>query len=313
MRLANIHGRSTLLIDDRWAIDIERASNGVHGADPMSVFDDWDDLAAWAAGPQVQEILAGVALGSPAECVLAYQPGDLGAPVPAPRQIFAIALNYLDHVNEVKGEVPASISIFTKFVSAVTGPYSTVVLPLGDVDWEIEIVAVISRTCAEVSEEDAWDYVAGLTVGQDLSERISQLAGRNPQFSLAKSHKGFAPMGPALVTTDELSDPNDLELEARLNGVVVQTGNSSQMVFSIASLISQISQVATLLPGDLIFTGTPGGVGMRRTPQRFLTPGDELVSRVSELGEMRTTFQPIDERRGGAGHRRRAAAEGSRA
>jgi len=148
------------------------------------------------------------------------------------------------------------------------------VLPPGQVDWEVELVAVIGRHGHRVSREQAWDYVAGLSVGQDISERVLQLSGAPAQFSLGKSYPGFAPIGPVVVTPDELLDKDDLELGCSINGEQVQKGRTSEMVFSVPELVSRLSAVTPLLPGDVIFTGTPAGVGLGRSPQRFLAAGD---------------------------------------
>jgi 2-keto-4-pentenoate hydratase/2-oxohepta-3-ene-1,7-dioic acid hydratase in catechol pathway len=146
---------------------------------------------------------------------------------------------------------------------------------------------VIGREASNVSEDRGWSYVAGLCVGQDLSERTVQLAGPVPQFSLGKSFPGFGPFGPAIVTTDELDDPDDLELACLVEDEVLQKGRTSDMIFAVPELVARLSAVCPLLPGDLIFTGTPPGVGMARTPQRYLTPGTTLLSYVTSLGELR--------------------------
>ena len=139
-------------------------------------------------------------------------------------------------------------------------------LPAGHVDWEIEVVAVVGRGGFEIARERAWEALAGLTLGQDLSERVAQLTGTPPQFSLAKSHPGFGPTGPVLVTPDELADPDDLAFESRIGEEVIQHGRTSELIFPVDELVEHLSAVCPLLPGDLIFTGTPGGVGNRRTP-----------------------------------------------
>jgi 2,4-diketo-3-deoxy-L-fuconate hydrolase len=216
--------------------------------------------------------------------------GDLGAPSPEPRQVFAIGLNYLDHVAEAGLAVPEEPAVFTKYVSSFTGPYAEVELPPDTVDWEVELVVVIGRIARRVAAADAWDYVAGLSVGQDLSERGLQFAGSPAQFSLAKSFPDFSPVGPVLVTPDELENPMDLELGCWLNGEQVQKARTSQLVFAVDALIEKLSRVTTLFPGDVIFTGTPAGVGAVRTPPRFLSPGDEIVSYVEGIGEIRQTF-----------------------
>lgn len=154
----------------------------------------------------------------------------------------------------------------------------------------MELVAVVGRRAEHVAEADAWSHVAGLAVGQDISERVSQLAGPAPQFSLGKSYPGFAPVGPWLTTPDELDDPDDLELRGTVNGEEVQKGRTSDLIFSVPALVAKLSAVLPLLPGDLIFTGTPAGVGLGRDPQRWLHEGDVLVSTISGLGELRQTF-----------------------
>ena len=211
---------------------------------------------------------------------------------PAPRQLLAAGLNYRDHAGESGFEVPEGLPpVFTKFATSITGPVSMVRLPAGGhTDWEIELVAVIGARAWRVAESDAWRHVAGLTVGQDLSERISQLAGPAPQFSLGKSLPGFSPMGPCLVTPDEFADPDDLGLRATVNGEEVQKARTSELIFPVPVLVSRLSHRLPLLPGDVIFTGTPAGVGLARNPQRWLADGDELVSTIEGIGELRQRF-----------------------
>jgi 2-keto-4-pentenoate hydratase/2-oxohepta-3-ene-1,7-dioic acid hydratase in catechol pathway len=154
------------------------------------------------------------------------------------------------------------------------------------VDWEVELVAVIGVRAHRVAEDAAWPHVAGLTVGQDLSERVVQW-GAGGQFSLGKSFPGFGPMGPWLVTADELADPDDLALECAVNGEVMQKSRTSDMVFGVARLIAELSAILPLLPGDVIFTGTPAGIGATRKPPRFLQPGDVLTSTIEGIGTLR--------------------------
>jgi 2-keto-4-pentenoate hydratase/2-oxohepta-3-ene-1,7-dioic acid hydratase in catechol pathway len=215
---------------------------------------------------------------------------EFGCPAPAPRQVFAIGLNYADHAAESSFAIPASPAVFTKYVTSLTGPSGAIALPDGDVDWEVELVVVIGRAAHRVASAQAWNHIAGVTVGQDLSERVLQMVGPVPQFSLAKSYPGFGPMGPVLVTPDELDDPDSLELGCLVNGEKVQSGSTRDLVFPVPQLIERLSAVTPLLPGDVIFTGTPAGVGMGRKPPRFLRPGDELVSYVTGVGEMRHTI-----------------------
>jgi 2-keto-4-pentenoate hydratase/2-oxohepta-3-ene-1,7-dioic acid hydratase in catechol pathway len=206
--------------------------------------------------------------------------------------LLAIGLNYREHARESGFPVPeAPTVLFTKWVSCLTGPVSEVVLPAGGhTDWEVELVVAIGRTARNVRESDGWEHVAGLTVGQDLSERIGQMAGPAPQFSLAKSLPGFGPTGPWLSTPDEFEDRDDLELGCSINGEQMQKGRTRDLIFSVPAMIAALSRQLPLLPGDLLFTGTPAGVGTGRDPQRWLTPGDELVSHITGIGELRQRF-----------------------
>lgn len=276
MRLANLDNRLVLVVDDL-AVDVATVSGGRFGPDVQSVYDVWDDFTAWAAD-------AALPAGEP------ITPERLGSPAPLPRQLFAIGLNYSEHANESGFAAPPSPAVFTKFVSSITGPVSEVVLPDGDVDWEIELVAVIGKEARHVAEAEAWSYVAGLTAGQDISERVLQMVGSVPQFSLGKSFPGFAPMGPVLVTPDELDDRDDLRLTCAIDGETVQDGRTKDMIFSVSALVSKLSDVLTLLPGDVIFTGTPAGVGLGREPQRYLKHGEVVTSSIEGIGELRQTF-----------------------
>jgi 2-keto-4-pentenoate hydratase/2-oxohepta-3-ene-1,7-dioic acid hydratase in catechol pathway len=187
-------------------------------------------------------------------------------------------------------EVPDQLSVFTKFASCLTGPYTEVALPPGGhTDWEVELVAVIGTRAWQVAEADSWSHVAGLTVGQDISERILQLGSKPPQFSMGKSFPGFGPTGPWLVTLDEFANPDDLELGCSINGEDVQKSRTSNLIAGVPKVIATLSETVPLLPGDVIFTGTPAGVGMARDPQRWLAPGDELVTYIEGIGEMRQT------------------------
>lgn len=278
MRIGNLSGRLTLFTD-AGAIDVADASDDRFGPDPLDAYRHWTEFRAWASE------------GSPGPAT-PFEPAELGPPVPAPGQIFGIGLNYRDHAAEANLAVPEGFPpVFTKFRGALSGPYTTVTLPVGgNTDWEVELVVVIGPTADRVSKADAWQHVAGLTVGQDLSERIGQMAGPAPQFSLGKSHRGFAPVGPWVVTVDELANRDDLELGCAIDGEPVQKGRTSDLIFDVAALVAGLSAVTPLSPGDLIFTGTPAGVGMGRKPPRFLKAGEELVTYISGIGELRQKF-----------------------
>ena len=278
MRIANLTGRLVLLTESG-AVDVHEASQGRFGPDPMAVYNQWPDFTRWVD-------LTDLPAGRP------YDKLQLDAPVPAPGQVFAIGLNYREHAIESGFDFPVEPPVFTKFRSAITGPYGELALPTDAVDWEAELVVVIGREASRVAAADAWDHVAGLTVGQDYSERTRQLVPPAPQFSLGKSFPGFAPIGPAVVTPDELDHPDDLGIGCSINGEQVQKGRTDDLIFSVPVLIERLSAVLPLQPGDLIFTGTPSGVGGGRTPRRFLVPGEEVVTWIEGLGEQRQTCVP---------------------
>jgi 2-keto-4-pentenoate hydratase/2-oxohepta-3-ene-1,7-dioic acid hydratase in catechol pathway len=282
LRIANHDNRAVLLTSDEAGIDIHTASKGLYGPDLPSLYDRWEAFSAWASTLEA------------AESDVVIDRSRLGSPSPAPRQVLAIGLNYSEHAKESGFAQPETLPpVFTKFVSAITGPDTEVVLPEGgNTDWEVELVAVIGKEAKNVPAADAWNYVAGVAVGQDISERVSQLAGPAPQFGLGKSFAGFAPIGPWLVTPGEFGNPDDLELSCSVDGEQVQKGRTSELIFSVPELIQGLSRTVTLLPGDVIFTGTPAGVGLGRKPQRFLQPGETLVSRIEGIGEITQTFIP---------------------
>jgi 2,4-diketo-3-deoxy-L-fuconate hydrolase len=274
MRIANSNGR-LILLTDSGGLDVETASGGRFAADPQAAYGNWAALRAWAAD-----------LAPDAGEATPLDEARLGAPAPRPAQVFAIGLNYRDHAAESGVALPASPATFTKFPSCIADPFAEVVLPSGNVDWEVELVVVVGAHAYRVDESRAWEHVAGLTVGQDLSERVVQFASGG-HFSLGKSYPRFGPMGPWLVTPDELANRDDLELGCSIDGEEVQKSRTSNLVFNVAQLIAELSAVLPLLPGDVIFTGTPGGVGFTRQPARFLRPGEELTSWIEGIGTIR--------------------------
>lgn len=277
MRIANIDGR-LMLATPTGFIDVAQVSDGEYGPDPQSIFEDWAAFTQWSE--DVDPVRHQV--------VEVTDDALWGPPVPRPAQVFAIGLNYREHADEAGLEYPSAPTVFTKFPTSLTGHQSAVTLPEGTVDWEVELVAVIGKRCDNVAESQAWDHIAGLTVGQDLSERQMQLSGPVPQFSLGKSFRGFSPLGPELVTVDELPNRDDLEIGCALEGgETLQKGRTSDLIFNIPQLIAHLSSVCPLLPGDLVFTGTPSGVGLGRKPPKFLQPGDVLVSWIEGIGTLR--------------------------
>ncbi|WP_328439815.1 fumarylacetoacetate hydrolase family protein [Nocardia puris] len=286
MRIANVRGHGALVYGERGrerAVEIASASGGRFSGEFAELYADWGSVREWAAGLTSEEI---------ERHSVTLDRAELGAPSPAPRQVFAVGLNYRAHAAESGFEAPEHLPpVFTKYVSSFSGPDTTVTIPdEGSVDWEVELVVVIGQTLRCVEPSQAWAGVAGLTVGQDISERISQLRGPAPQFGLAKSFPGFSPQGPWLVTPDEFADPDDLELGCAIDGEQVQKGRTRDLIFPVPSLIAALSQTVTLFPGDVIFTGTPAGVGVGREPKRFLRPGERLDSWIEGIGALRQTF-----------------------
>ena len=273
MKLANVGGRAALVIAEG-ALDVATASGGRFGPDPQTLFSEWDAFREWAA----------TASGAVSPL------GELDAPVPRPRQVIAIGVNYTEHAAEAGYPDDSMPITFTKFPSSIVGQSHVVTLPEGNVDWEVELVVAISREAHGVARRDGWDVVAGVTIGQDLSERLVQNEGSRPQYSLGKSFPGFGPTGPWLVTPDELPNRDDLAISCALDGETMQSGRTSAMIYSVPILIERLSAIITLYPGDIIFSGTPAGVGNARTPKRFIRPGQTLVSSIEGVGELVTHF-----------------------
>jgi 2-keto-4-pentenoate hydratase/2-oxohepta-3-ene-1,7-dioic acid hydratase in catechol pathway len=209
----------------------------------------------------------------------------LGIPVNGIRQCLAIGLNYRQHAAEANMPVPTEAPVFFKAITSLSGPNDAVVLPMQSeaTDWEIELAVVIGRTARRVDEASALDYVAGYAIANDVSERDWQLK-RNGQWSKGKSFDTFTPLGPWVVTRDEVPNPQALSLELRVNDQVRQQSNTGDMIFSVAQLIAYCSTFMTLLPGDVIVTGTPQGVGLGMKPPQFLRPGDTMHLAIAGLG-----------------------------
>lgn len=284
MRIVNASGRLVLEVEDGRGIDVARASNGRFDADISRIYDRWDELVSWVRhdvpDAETVEIVA----------------DEVGPPSPRPRQIFAVGLNYRQHAREAGVvDLPDAPVVFTKFPSSVTGPFGVINLPRGPIDYEVELVAIVGRVASRVRAEEAMDHLAGVTIGQDLSDREMQIAGPAPQqFNLAKSFPRFSPTGPALVTLDEFSDPDDIAIGCEVNGQQVQSATTGDMIFSLSEIVEYLSSIVTLFPGDQIFTGTPSGVGWARSPRLLLGDGDTLVTTAAGIGEMRHSFRAAD-------------------
>jgi 2-keto-4-pentenoate hydratase/2-oxohepta-3-ene-1,7-dioic acid hydratase in catechol pathway len=277
MRIANIEDRLHLLTGSGLA-DVATLSEGRFGPGVQDVYSVWPEFRDWARP---------YAGGNPDRVV--WPAATVGSPAPHPRQVFGIGLNYRDHAREANLGIPEEPLVFTKFRTALSGPFGELKLPSPHVDWEIELVAVIGRAGERVPAAEGWAQIAGLSIGQDYSERRVQLAGSAPQYSLGKSFPGFGPVGPWLVTPDELADPDNLEIECTIDGENMQKGRTSSMIFSVPELVARLSAVTPLLPGDVIFTGTPAGIGGARRPQRFLKPDETVRSAIQGLGWMSQT------------------------
>ena len=268
---ANVNGRSALVRENSF-FDLEVISDGAVSADPMEALTTPEalhglsaNLEAFAASGNVDDVV-------------------LGAPVPRPTNSFGIGLNYQTHVDEAAMETPDVPMVFAKLPSCITGPTSDVQMRSSECDYEGELVVVIGPGGKDIDENQAWEHVVGLTVGQDFSDRGAQFMNTPAQFTLGKSMDSFGPTGPVLVSTDSFPDPADLELQTRVNGELRQHDRTSSLIFSIPKLIAFISRFVTLTTGDLIFTGTPEGVGFRNGV--FLTDGDVVRTSIEGIGTL---------------------------
>ncbi len=216
----------------------------------------------------------------------AFVEGELRAPIPHPDKIICIGLNYRDHAEESGMDIPPEPVCFSKFVNTIIGPGETIKLPAvsEQVDYEAELVVVIGKSGKNIAQSEALAHVAGYMNGHDVSARDWQIGRPGGQWLLGKTPDTFAPIGPYLVTADEIPNPNELPIALRLNGETMQDGNTSAFIFTVEELIAHLSKIVTLEPGDIIFTGTPPGVGMARKPPVFLKPGDVAEVEIAGLG-----------------------------
>lgn len=268
-RLANIEGRAALVAGEDY-YDLESVSKGSMGSDPMAALASLSDLAAISAG--LGDVLP---TGKLADV-------KLGAPVPRPPSVFAVGLNYRKHAEESNMPIPDVPMIFTKYSSCISGPDSDIDMRSDYSDFEAELVVAIGHGGRDISVADGWKHVAGLCVGQDFTDRAVQFSSVPPQFNLGKSMDTFGPIGPVLVSADELANPNSLALECVINGELRQKDNTEDLIFDVPTLVSYLSHLVTLQTGDLIFTGTPGGVGA--IEGRFLQDGDRVTTTIEGLG-----------------------------
>jgi 2-keto-4-pentenoate hydratase/2-oxohepta-3-ene-1,7-dioic acid hydratase in catechol pathway len=247
-------------------------------------FQDYDE--AFFAGGGVEKLRELVA-SQPLEEVLVDR---LGSPIARPSKIVCIGLNYRDHAEETGAAVPAEPVLFLKSTTALCGPFDEVIIPRGSekTDWEVELAVVIGKRASYVTEQEADQYIAGYCLHNDISERAFQLE-RGGTWDKGKGCDTFAPMGPYLVTPDEIADVHQLRLWLTVNGEVRQSGNTSNLIFKIPEIVAYVSQFMTLLPGDIISTGTPAGVGLGMTPPTYLKAGDQMELGIDGLGVSKQT------------------------
>ena len=274
LRLANLKGRAQFIVGDiasPRAIDVATASNNSLSADPMQCFAHWNALKKIAA---TLDTNSGNAVSI----------SDLSCPVPQPRQMFAVGLNYRKHAAEMGSPLPPLPLVFAKFQSSLNSPAGDIEILSDTVDYESELVIVVGKGGRHINEEQAWNHVAGLCVGQDVSDRGLQYMGTPPQFSLGKSRVGYSPIGPWVTDMSNNDKRDDLHLGCTVNGEQRQDTQTSDMIFGIAHIVAYMSTIVELYPGDVIYTGSPFGVGHGRKPQVYLKPGDVVETTLEGVG-----------------------------
>ena len=282
-RFANVDGRAVLVNADVY-YDVATMSGGDVPSDPTE---------ALGHPVRLRELSENLDAADPTGRLADV---ELGPPVTRPEKVFGIGLNYLDHAKEGAVDLPAKPLVFTKFPSCIVGPTAEVQLRSDGVDYEGELVVVIGPGGKDIAADDAWAHVVGLTIGQDLSDRPVQFAAKPPHFDLGKSFDTYGPIGPVVVSPDSFDDPADLELTCTVDGEIRQHEQTSQLIFDIPALISYISHIATLKTGDLIFTGTPAGVGMAQG--KLLTDGAVIETTIEGIGTMRNVCRRVSDHGG---------------
>tara|TARA_B100000959_G_scaffold143728_1_gene150868 strand:- start:4247 stop:5116 length:870 start_codon:yes stop_codon:yes gene_type:complete len=277
-KLANIVGRAAL-IDGENYYDLETISNGDFDKDTSSALNNLEGLKKLSSGL------------SEAEPTGSLKDVRIDAPVSAPKNCFAVGLNYRNHAEEAGMDIPVVPMIFTKHTTCLVGPNSDIEMRSDHVDYEAELVVVIGKPGKDINKDNAWDHVAGLCIGQDISDRKVQFSSKPPQFNLGKSFDTFGPIGPYLVSPDGLKDKQSLQIECKVNEEIRQKDNTNDLIFDIPSIISYLSEIVTLNTGDVIFTGTPGGVGVMEG--KFLKEGDIVTTSIKGLGVLKNTCKRI--------------------
>lgn len=282
-QLANVSGRAALVLGEEY-FDVATASDGSIPADPMAAIAHEDALKTLAT-----RLSSLSPTGRIAEATLL-------PPVPRPQKSFGVGLNYLSHAQESSMELPKRPMVFTKFPSCIVGPHADVELRGDSVDYEGELVVVIGEGGRDIPMEHAWKHIVGVTVGQDISDRKVQMSAKPPHFDLGKSFDTFGPIGPVLVSTDSFTDPDDLHITTFVNDEKRQDAHTSQLIFNVPYLVSYLSGITTLVTGDVIFTGTPDGVGM--TQGKLLKDGDVITTTIDGIGTLRNRCVRISDFKG---------------
>tara|TARA_B100000767_G_scaffold230437_1_gene221522 strand:+ start:1155 stop:2081 length:927 start_codon:yes stop_codon:yes gene_type:complete len=271
-KLANIDGRAALVSGEDY-YDLEKISRGNFSQDPMQALEALSELSA--LGAQLDNFEPS---GQHADV-------ELGPPVPNPKNCYAVGLNYRNHAEESNMAMPPVPMVFTKHTSCISGPTADIEMRSDYVDYEAELVAVIGKPGKDIAKEIAWQHVAGLCVGQDISDRPMQFSAAPPQFNLGKSFDTFGPIGPVLTSLESLQDYHSMEIQCDVSGELRQKDNVSDLIFDIPYLIAYLSEIVTLKTGDIIFTGTPAGVGV--IDGKYLRDGDMLTTSIEGLGTLR--------------------------
>ena len=279
-KLANINGKSSLVKDNKY-YDIETISNGQLTSDPSKIINYINSLKKLYSKIDTFEPIGEV------------DGLSMGAPITNSVNCFAVGLNYKAHAEESDMEIPQFPMVFTKHTSCIVGPFDNIEMKSDIVDYEAELVVVIGKQGKNISKEDAWDHVAGLTVGQDISDRAVQFHATPPQFNLGKSFDTFGPIGPYLVSPDFVVNKDALHLECYINDELRQESSTDDLIFTVPDIISYISEFLTLNTGDLIFTGTPSGVGA--TQGKLLKDGDIITTSIKEIGTIKNKCIRIDD------------------
>jgi 2-keto-4-pentenoate hydratase/2-oxohepta-3-ene-1,7-dioic acid hydratase in catechol pathway len=282
-KLANIAGRAALVEGENY-YDLETISNGDFDKDTTNALKNLDGLMALSS-----EL-------SKAEPSGILKDANIEAPVSAPKNCYAVGLNYRNHAEEAGMDIPSSPMVFTKHTTCLVGPNANIEMRSDHVDYEAELVAVIGIPGKDILKDKAWDHVAGLCVGQDVSDRTVQFSSKPPQFNLGKSFDTFGPMGPYLVSPDALKDKDSLHIECKVNEEIRQKDNTNDLIFNVASIISYLSEIVTLNTGDVIFTGTPGGVGVMEG--KFLKEGDIVTTSIEGIGTLKNECKRISNHSG---------------